>query len=159
MHMKWEICTQHVIDYYLAIVWQMPNFACYSYLYLKLVFDAYRMLVHDYYTRKIWLEVMGLVHREDHRTWGLYTKYTICMLPMLLHDVCTICTISSDDLGTILCLIVTVNLKLYFIQISRWLLDFLTSLVRVCFFAVLLTLPFSFFTINNVTIKSWLLLF
>ena len=48
--MKWEILTQYVIDYYLAIVGQMPNFACYSYWYLKLVFDAYSMLVHDYYS-------------------------------------------------------------------------------------------------------------
>ena len=38
---------------------------------------------------------MWLVHRKDHRTCGLYTKYTICMLPMLLHGVCAICTISS----------------------------------------------------------------
>ena len=60
---------------------------------------------------------MGLVHRKDHRTCGLYTKYTICMLPMLLHDVCAICTISSYELGTILCLIVTVNMKLYFFKI------------------------------------------
>ena len=48
--MKFEICAQHVIDYYLAIVGQMPNFACYSYWYLKIVFDANSMLVHDYYT-------------------------------------------------------------------------------------------------------------
>ena len=154
--MMWEICTQHVIDYYLAIVWQMPNFSCYSYWYLKLVFDAYSMLVHDYYTRKIWLQVMGLVHRKDHRTWGLYTKYTICMLKMLLHYVCTIRTISSYKLGTIICLIVTVNMKLYFIQISHWLFDFLASLVRICFFAFLLTLPFSLFAINDFTIESWL---
>ena len=134
----------------------MPNFACYSDWYLKLVFDAYSMLVHDYYTRKIRLVVMGLVHRRDQMTWGLYTKYTICMLPMLLHDVCTICTISSYELDIILCLIVTMNMKLYFIQISRWLLDFLTSLVPICFFAFLLTVTFSFFAINDVTIESWL---
>ena len=34
----------------------------------------------------------------------------ICML-RLLHDVCAICTISSYKLGTILCLIVTVNIE------------------------------------------------
>ena len=95
----------------------MRNFACYSYWYLKLVFDAYSMLVHDYYTRKIWSQVIWLVHRNDHRTMGLYTKYTICMLPMFLHDVCTICTISSYELGTVLCLSLTVNMKLYFIKI------------------------------------------
>ena len=99
---------------------------------------------------------MGLVHRKDHRTWGLYTKYTICMLPMLLHDVCTICTISSYEIGTILCLIVTVNMKLYFIQISRWLLGFLISLVHICFFAFLCPLHFGFSAINDVTIEAWL---
>ena len=41
----------------------------------------------------------------------------ICML-RLLHDVCTICTISSYELGTILCLIVTVNIEFYFIEIT-----------------------------------------
>ena len=82
--MKWEFLSQHVIDYYLAIVWQMPNFACYSYWHLKIVFDAYIMLVHDYYTRKISLQVMGLVYRKDHKTWGLCTKYTICMLPIVI---------------------------------------------------------------------------
>ena len=53
-HMKWEICTQHVIDQYLAIVYQQSNFACYSYWYMMIVLDAYNMLrwlVHDYYTR------------------------------------------------------------------------------------------------------------
>ena len=124
IHMKWEICTQHVVDYYLAMVWRMPNLACCSYLYLMIGLDAYiysmlRWSVLDYYTRKTWLQVMGLglVHRKDHRTWGLYTNYTICMSPILLHDVWTICTISSYELGTILCLIVIVNMKLYFLKI------------------------------------------
>ena len=132
--MKWEICPQHVVDYYLAMVWRMPNLACYSYLYLMIGLDAYSMLrwlVHDYYKTR--LQVMGLVHRKDHRTWGLYTKYTICMLPMLLHDVCTICTISSYELG----LIVTVNMKLYFIKILIGYLIFWHHLVRICFFAFL----------------------
>ena len=40
----------------------------------------------------------------------------ICML-RLLHDVCTICTILSYELGTILCLILTVNMEFYFIKI------------------------------------------
>ena len=40
----------------------------------------------------------------------------ICML-RLLHDVCTICTISGYELGTILCLIVTVNMEFYIIKI------------------------------------------
>ena len=34
-----------------------------------------------------------------------------------LHDVCTICTISSYELGTILCLIETVNMEFYIIKI------------------------------------------
>ena len=117
IYMKWEICTQHVIDDYLRMLRRMTNFVCYSHWYLKIVFDAYSMLVLDYYTRKIRLQVMGLVHRNNYRTWGLYTKYTIWMLPMLLHDVCTVCTISSYELVTILCLIVIVNMKLYFIKI------------------------------------------
>ena len=41
-------------------------------------------------------------------------------------------------------------------QNSRWLLVFLTSLVCICFFAFLWTLPFSLFAINDVTIESWL---
>ena len=28
LYKKWEICTQHDIDQYLAIVYQLPNFAC-----------------------------------------------------------------------------------------------------------------------------------
>ena len=43
LHMKWEICTQHVIDQYLAIVYQLSNFACYSYWYMMIVLDAYSM--------------------------------------------------------------------------------------------------------------------
>ena len=35
----------------------------------------------------------------------------------LLHDVCTICTISSYELGIILCLIMTVNMEFYIIGI------------------------------------------
>ena len=35
------------------------------------------------------ITIMGLVHGNDYRTWGLYTNYTICMLLTLLHDVCT----------------------------------------------------------------------
>ena len=42
--MKWEICTQHVMDQYLAIVYQLPNFACYRYWYMMIVLDAYSML-------------------------------------------------------------------------------------------------------------------
>ena len=54
LHMKWEICKQHVMDQYLAIVYQLPNFAGYNYWYMMLAFDAYSMLrwlVHGYYTR------------------------------------------------------------------------------------------------------------
>ena len=40
----------------------------------------------------------------------------ICLL-RLLNDVCAICTISSYKLDTILCLIVTVNMEFYFIEI------------------------------------------
>ena len=68
LHMKWEICTQHAIDQYLAIVYQLPNFACYIYWYMMIVLDAYSMLrwlVHDYYTRNARLPVMGLVHRNE----------------------------------------------------------------------------------------------
>ena len=53
IHMNWEICTQHVIDQYLSIVYQQPNFPCYRYWYIMIVLDAYRMLlwlVHGYYT-------------------------------------------------------------------------------------------------------------
>ena len=35
----------------------------------------------------------------------------------LLHDICAICTISSYELGTIHCLIVTVNMEFYIIDI------------------------------------------
>ena len=40
----------------------------------------------------------------------------ICML-RLLHDVGTIFTILSYDLGTILCIIVTVSMEFYIIEI------------------------------------------
>ena len=147
---------QHVIVYYLAMEWRMPNFACYSYLYLMIILDIcsmLRWLVHDYCTRKTWLQVMGLVHRNDYRTWGLYTNYTICMLSMLLHEVCTICRISSCELDTKLCLIVPVNMKLYFIKI---LVDYFASLFHICFFAFLWTLHLVFFAIYDVTVESWL---
>ena len=52
---------------YLAIVYQLPNFAYYSYWYLMILLDAYSMsrwLVYDYYTRNAWLPIMGLVHRN-----------------------------------------------------------------------------------------------
>ena len=54
LHMKWEICTEHVLDQYLTTVYQLPDFGCYSYWYMMIVLDAYSMLgwlVHGYYTR------------------------------------------------------------------------------------------------------------
>ena len=35
---------QHVIDYYLAIVYQLHNFAYYSYWYMMILLDAYSTL-------------------------------------------------------------------------------------------------------------------
>ena len=61
LHMKLEICTQHVFDQYLATVYQLPDFACYSYWYMMIVLDAYcmlRWLVHGYYTKNARLPVM-----------------------------------------------------------------------------------------------------
>ena len=50
-----------------------------------------------------------LVH-DDYRTWGLYTKCTICMLWLLVHDG-FICTIACYGIGSIIFLIVTVNVE------------------------------------------------
>ena len=49
----YEICTQYVMDKYLAIVYQLSDLACYSYWYIIMVLGVYsvlRWLVHDYYT-------------------------------------------------------------------------------------------------------------
>ena len=64
-------------------------------------------------------------------TWGLYTKCTICMLQVLVLNDCTICTIARHGIGTIIFLIMTVNVEYHIIvRIAR---DFLfhTSIVSV----------------------------
>ena len=51
------------MDQYLAIVYQLPNFTCYSYWYMVIVLDAYSMLqwlVHDYYTKKCMITCYGV---------------------------------------------------------------------------------------------------
>ena len=62
---EWEICTQHVMDEYLVIMYQLPNFAYYSYLYLRSVVDAYSMLRWFVLYTKCMITVMGLVHRNE----------------------------------------------------------------------------------------------
>ena len=143
--MKWEFCTQHVIDYYLAIVWQMPNFACYSYWYLKIAFNSYSMLVYDYYTRKIWLQVMGLVHRQDYGdmgiiyeiyalhvadvvTWRLYHLHNFklrawyntlsnrdCEHEVILYQNFSLATWFSDIIGSYLFLRISVDIAFQFL--------------------------------------------
>ena len=53
LHMKLEICTQNVIDQYLAIVHQLSNFSCYSYWYMMIVLDAY--MACQFTTVSTWL--------------------------------------------------------------------------------------------------------
>ena len=62
----------------------------------------------------------------------------------LLHNVCAICKISSYKLGTILCIIVTVDSEFYFIKIIDREFVFWHLLYRysLCFFTFLLTLHF-----------------
>ena len=74
----------------------------------------------------------------------------ICML-RLLHEICAICTISSYELGTILCLIVTANMEFYFIEIIPRKLFFwhLWYQYSFRFFAFLLTLHFAFLSLST----------
>ena len=67
----------------------------------------------------------------------------ICML-RLLHDVGTIFTIFSYELGTILCLLMTVNMQFYIIEIIAFEFVFRHLLYgySLRFFASLLTLHF-----------------
>ena len=72
------------------------------------------------------------------------------MLLVLLHDVCTICTIASYEIGTMILLIAQLRLC------SQ------TSIASVCisFFRISVDIAFlGFFAINGVTIESWLQLF
>ena len=88
----------------------------------------------------------------------IHVKYQyISSMLRLLHDVCTICTISSYELGTILCLIVTVNMKFYIIQIIAGEFVFWYYLFRYSFrfFAFLLTLHFVFLSVSTYLLRLW----
>ena len=43
-----------------------------------------------------------IVHVTDVSTWGLYTKFMICMLQVGVHGAGIICTIACYGIGTIL---------------------------------------------------------
>ena len=105
------------VTFYLVSTYKWPG--CYSYMIIAL--DAY-------------LHVTGS---------QIMMVCLICML-RLLHDVCAICTISSYELGTILCLIVTVNMEFYFIEIisSEFISWHLLYGYSLRFFAFLLTSHF-----------------
>ena len=79
----------------------------------------------------------------------------ICMLQLLVHDDCTICTISSYELGTILCLIVTVNMEFYIIEIIAHEFVFWHLLFRYSFRFVtfLLTLHFAFLSVYTYLLR------
>ena len=75
----------------------------------------------------------------------------------LLHDVRTNCTISSYKLGTILCLIVTVNMEFYIIEIIARDSVFWNHLFIYWFrfFAFPLTLHFGFLSVSTYLLRSW----
>ena len=79
------------------------------------------------------------------------------MLQLLVHDDCTICTISSYELGTIIYLIVTVNMEFYFIEIIARDFVFWHHLFRYWFrfFTFLLILPFGFLSVSIYLLRSW----
>ena len=58
--------------------------------------------------------MLRLVH-EDYRTWRLYTKCMICMLQVWVHCDGSICTIACYGIGTIIFLIVIVNMEYHII--------------------------------------------
>ena len=68
---------------------------------------------------------------------------------------CTICTISSYELGTILCLIVTVNMEFYIIEIITRKFVFWHHLFRYSFsfFSFLLTLHFGFLSVSTYLLR------
>ena len=54
--------------------------------------------------------MLRLVH-EDYRTWELYTNCTSCMLQVWVNCDHIICTIACYGIGTIIFLIVIVNME------------------------------------------------
>ena len=92
-------------------------------------------------------------------TWLLmHMKYQYARSMLwLLHDVCTICTISSYELGIILCLILTVNMEFYIIGIIARKFVFWHHLFRYSFrfFAFLLTLHFGFLSMSTHLLCLW----
>ena len=55
----------------------------------------------------------------------------LCMLQVLVHDDCTICTIASYVIGTIIFLIVTVNMEYHIIVLIARDFVFQTSIISV----------------------------
>ena len=92
-------------------------------------------------------------------TWLLiHIKYQYARsMFRLLLGVCTICTISGYELGIILCLIVTVNMEFYIIEIISCEFVFWHHLFRYSFrfFAFLLTLHFWFLSMSTHLLRLW----
>ena len=154
--MKWEICRQHVIDQYLGIVYQLPNFVC---SYMMIVLYAYSMLqwlVHDYYARNAWLPVMRLVHRNDMviNTYEVpVCSQHITVVAWPLHH--------SHNIKLPACYNTLPNLDcehgvLYY-RNYRSQICLLASLVRYSFrfFAFLLTLHFGFLSVSTYLLHLW----
>ena len=92
-------------------------------------------------------------------TWLLiHMKYQYARSMLrLLHDVCTSCTISSYELGIILCLIVTVKMEFYLTEIIARKFIFWHHLFRYSFsfFALLLILHFGLLSVSTHLLRLW----
>ena len=76
--MKWKFWKPQVMDYYLAISYQLPGLAHYRYCYLMMLFDAYIMLLwlvqYLWYT-KCMMTIIGLVHTKRIKHMQLIIRF------------------------------------------------------------------------------------
>ena len=134
---NYAVCTQYVrID-----TWQL-----------------YR--IHFAWCRYCYMEI---THQMDElyvtvSTWWSYSKCTVCMLQVWVHDTCVICTIACYGNGTIIFLIVTVNMEYYIIVLitRNFVFRDQSFLYGFRFFSFLLSyLQFEFLSMSADLLRCW----